>query len=165
MPSTKERRNCPKRNFFLPEKDKKIGQNIFRKFLETERGYTLLYDCEDNTFDQTYIKNGKIEVFELKTDYTHMINDDNTGEIADTKNIVIEFKSIDKMAKFFVTYFPQINELWLIRTEKLKKLIEEEKYNFQTIKTGDNITYLTNRIEIKSEFSITNVCKEEIVVV
>ena len=94
-----------------------------------------------------------------------MINDDNTGEIADTKNIVIEFKSIDKMAKFFVTYFPQINELWLIRTEKLKKLIEEEKYNFQTIKTGDNITYLTNRIEIKSEFSITNVCKEEIVVV
>ncbi len=149
------------------------GQDIFKKFLVEKRGYTFMSDCKDITSDQTFLKNGKHDVFELKTDSRHLFLTDN-GELRDTKNILIEYSSRGKdsgiyatKAEFFVTYFPQINELWLIKTEKLKRLLKEAKYDFIDKKNiGDKGSethgFLTKREAIKSEFSVVHMCEEDI---
>jgi len=143
------------------------GELVFRKFLEN-KGYIFLSDCKDITSDQTYLKDGKEWIFELKTDSRHMHLNEN-GILIDTGNVVFEYTSrgnpsgyMATKAEFFVTYFPQINEIWLIRTRKLKNIINENKYNFKDILMGDKGSQtrgnLISRDIIRNEFKVESVC-------
>lgn len=140
------------------------GENIFQKFLENE-GYIFISKCNDITSDKTFLKDGKEWVFEIKTDACHFFLK-NSDILFDTGNILFEYSSGGKesgihatKAEVFVTYFPQLNEFWLIRTAKIKKLIEEAKYEFVDKKNiGDKGSethgLLTKRDKIKSEFKV-----------
>jgi hypothetical protein len=88
--------------------------------------------------------------------------------IKDTKNIAIEYFSRGKAsgisvtkAEFFITYFPLLNEIWLIKVEKLKKLLkEDEKIIKKVIHTGDDGSNtklcLLNREKYKPHFRVSN---------
>jgi hypothetical protein len=146
----------------------KKGEAIIRKTLEN-KGYVFMSECSDITSDHTYLRDGRFWVFEIKTDSRHkFIGDD--GTLADTGNIFFEYSCRGKdsgrkatKAEFFITYFPQLNELWLIKTKKINKLIDEEsKYEFIEKKdVGDPGSqthgHVTKRKKIMSEFSVVNV--------
>lgn len=151
------------------------GEKIVIKFIESE-GYIFLSKCDTNSHDFIFLKNGIEYVFEIKTDSGHFRQSDRTGEMYDTGNIVTEYTSRGKVsglyvtnAEFFVTYFPILNELWLIRTRKYKKLIDEKIYDFVSKPMGDKDSetygYSINRDKVRSEFNVKNVYTEESVII
>ena len=130
---------------------KETGESIVRMFLEN-LGYVFLSKCEDISHDYKFLKGGKEFVFEIKTD-------------VDTDNMAVEYECRGKKsgiaatkADFFITYYPQLNEIWLIKTEKLKELIRKNKDTIKKIDTADGIKlFLLKRDKYKPEFRITNV--------
>ena len=131
------------------------GERIVKKFLEN-LGYVFLSKSKDISCDYIFLKNGKEQMFEIKT------------EVIDAENINIEYQSKGEnsgiaatKADFFVTYYPHINEIWLIKTEKLKSIIRENK---STIKKVENTSdegintksFSLKREEFKEHFRITN---------
>ena len=155
-------------NFKLALEMGENGEKIVRKFLEN-LGYIFLSKCEDISHDYRFLKNGKEYVFEIKTDVAHMREDKLTKEIRDTGNIAIEYESRGKnsgiaatKADFFVTYYPHLNEIWLIKTEKLKNLIRENKETIKKVENaGDSNSntklFLIKRDKFKDQFRVTNV--------
>jgi len=143
------------------------GESIVRKFLEN-LGYIFLSKCEDISHDYKFLKNGKEYIFEIKTDVAHLFEDEKTGSLRDTGNMAIEYESRGKKsgisvtkADFFVTYYPQINEIWLIKTEKLKDIIRENKDTIKKVENaGDTNSntklFLLKRETYKTNFRIAN---------
>lgn len=143
------------------------GENIVRKFLEN-KDYIFLSKCEDISHDYKFIKNGKEYIFEIKTDAGHIRNNKQTGELYETGNMAIEYESRGKpsgikatKAEFFITYYPLLNELWLMKTAKLKELIKENEETIKKVEdAGDSNSntkiYLLKRDKYKSKFSIAN---------
>ncbi len=84
-----------------------------------------------------------------------------------TGNHFVEFECRGKesgikvtKAKYFVTYFPYLQEAWFILTNKLKKLINDNELPITT-DAGDEKSgtkgYLINRELYKEHFKILNV--------
>jgi len=106
--------------------DLKLGNNgeeKIVKFLET-KGCVFKSFNNDNKYDLLMTKNGKEVTYEIKTDVK-------CAPLFDTGNIFIEFESRKKLsgisttkADWFVTSFEYLNELWFIKSQNLKKLIE-----------------------------------------
>lgn len=148
------------------------GERVVRKFLES-LGYIYLSKSEEISHDYKFIKDGKECMFEIKTDGAHIRPNKETGELFETGNMVVEYESRGKnsgiaatKADFFVTYYPQLNEIWLIKTEKLKNLIRENKDSIKKVTGGDSDSetkmFLLNRERFKSHFRITNPYKKEL---
>ena len=149
------------------------GEKVVRKFLES-LGYTFLSKSEEISHDYIFLKDGKKCMFEIKTDGAHIRPDKKTGELYETGNMVVEYESRGKTsgiaatkAEFFVTYYPQLNEIWLIKTEKLKNLIRENKDTIKKVVGGDSNSetkmFLLNRERFKNEFRITSPYKKELI--
>lgn len=143
------------------------GERIVRKFLEN-LGYVFLSQCKDISHDYIFLKNGKEQTFEIKTDSAHMRENKEKKEFFDSGNMAIEYECRGKnsgiaatKADFFVTYYPHLNEIWLIKTEKLKSIIRENK---STIKRIENVgdegintkLFLLKRDDFKEHFRIAN---------
>jgi hypothetical protein len=142
-------------------KDLKLGNEgevVVTDFLES-KGHKYVDSNNDNKYDVKMITNGKETTYEIKTDVK-------CAPLFDTGNIFIEFESRGKasgiavtQAKWFVTYFRYLNELWFIKSNDLRTLIENN--DFQVFYDAGDVGsathgYLINRKQFKNHF---NVCK------
>jgi hypothetical protein len=143
-------------------KDLKLGnegEESVIKFLET-KGLKYISSNNDNKYD---LKMGNYEnelTYEIKTDVK-------CAPLFDTGNIFIEFESRGKpsgiqvtQADWFVTYFKYLNELWFIKSEKLKELIQEN--DFPIFKDAGDIGsathgYLIKRKDFKKYFYVCKI--------
>ena len=134
------------------------GENTVIKFL-TSKGHKFINTNDDYRYDVKMIVNGKETTYEIKTDVK-------CAPLFDTGNIFVEFHSRNKPsgisvteAKWFVTYFKYFDELWFIKSNELRKLIETNDFNiFKDAGDIDSEThgYLINRKKFKEHF---HVCK------
>jgi len=92
-------------------------------------GGGFLQDNKDNRYDVIIERNGKKIKYEIKTDVF-------CKPTFDSGNIFVEVECRGKKsgimvteAKWFVTYYKHLNEIWYIKTEDLLKIIEENKQN------------------------------------
>jgi hypothetical protein len=134
------------------------GESTIINFLES-KGCTFINSNHDNKYDIKMNRKGVETTYEIKTDVL-------ITPTRDTGNMFVEFQCRAKPsgiatseAEWFVTYFKNINEAWFIKSEKLRRLINENK--FHIIKNGGDIGsathgYLIRREKFKEHF---HVCK------
>ena len=134
------------------------GEQALVDFLVT-KGLTYVDSNYNNKYDVKMLKNNKEVTYEVKTDVK-------CAPLFDTGNIFIEYTSRGKdsgvivtKADWFVTYFLFLNELWFIKSDTLKWLIENNDfpvfYNAGDI-GSETHGYLIKRKDFKQYF---NVCK------
>tara|TARA_R110000796_G_scaffold11198_4_gene37359 strand:- start:6429 stop:6884 length:456 start_codon:yes stop_codon:yes gene_type:complete len=125
----------------------------------TTLGCTLITKNEDNKFDFIMEKNGNQVMYEVKTDvYCRPEND--------TANMFIEFECRGKesgimvtKAKWFVTYYKHLNEIWYIKTNELKKIINENEFpitEFSGDANSNTKGWLVPRFQHKKKFIVRN---------
>jgi len=120
-------------------------------------GGKLISNNKNNKFDLIIEKNGENIKYEIKTDvFCKPYND--------TGNIFVEFECRGKEsgiivteAKWFVTYYKFLNEIWYIKTKDLLNLIKIS--NFKTTQfsgdSGSNTKgYLIPRFQLKNNFIV-----------
>lgn len=144
------------------KKDLVLGQDgevVIREFLES-KGLTFVDSNHDNKYDIKLLKNNVPVTYEIKTDVI-------CNPTFDTGNLFVEFRCRGKEsgisvteADWFVNYFPFLNEIWFIKSDNLKELINNN--NFHVIKNaGDRYSethgYLINRKKFKEHFQIYHV--------
>ena len=123
----------------------------------TKMGAKFIQFNKDNKYDLSMNVNGEIITYEIKTDV--FIRPEN-----DTMNMFIEKECRGKssgievtQAKWFVTYFKHIHEVWYIKTETLKELIAKNNFKI-TSNSGDHNSktsgYLIPRLDFKKHFII-----------
>ena len=103
------------------------GEIVIKEFLE-RKGCEFINLNDDNQYDLKMKKNNTEITYEIKTDVL-------VAPIYDTGNIFIEFESRGKKsgisvskADWFVTYFKYLKEIWFIKSETLKTLIQENEF-------------------------------------
>lgn len=131
------------------------GENVVLSYLESVGG-KLINKNHDNKYDLLIEYKNKEISYEIKTDFF-------CSPGSDSGNIFIETECRGKKsgievtkADWFVTYFIFHGEVWYIKTDELKNLIQEN--NFKIGIGGDpgsNSTgYLIPREEFKSFFKV-----------
>lgn len=137
---------------------------------------TLLEQKRDYTWDfKLEFTEGNVQTFELKTDVYCIPGREINGKKVkgkDTGNIFIEFSCRGKhsgikvtQADWFVYYFKYLGELWLIKVDDLKDLIE--KNDFRIGIGGDpgsnSSGYLIPKKKFRSHFLLrTQLFQEEL---
>jgi len=132
------------------------GEQHIVEFLEY-KGLTHVDSNNNNKYDIKMLKEGKEITYEIKTDVI-------CKPEKDTGNIFVEFHSRGKdsgisvtQADWFVNYFPFLNEIWFIKSNDLRQLINNN--NFRVIKNAGDIGsathgYLIPRRQFKEHFNI-----------
>lgn len=135
------------------------GEDAIIKFLES-KGHKYLGSNDDNQYDIKMLTNGKETTYEVKTDVK-------CAPLFDTGNLFIEFESRGKAsgiavtkAKWFVTYFKYLNELWFIKSNELRELIKNN--DFPVFKDAGDIGsathgYLIKRKTFKKHFYVCKI--------
>ena len=135
------------------------GEDVIIKFLES-KGHKYLDSNNDNKYDIKMLTKGKETTYEIKTDVK-------CAPLFDTGNIFIEFESRGKasgiavtQAKWFVTYFKYLNELWFIKSDELKTLINNN--DFPIFRDAGDIGsathgYLIKRKNFKEHFYVCKI--------
>jgi hypothetical protein len=134
------------------------GEDVIINFLES-KGHKYIDSNHDNKYDIKMLTKGKETTYEVKTDVK-------CAPLFDTGNIFIEFESRGKasgivvtQAKWFVTYFKYLNELWFIKSDELRTLITNNEFPiFRDAGDIGSAThgYLIKRKDFKKHF---HVCK------
>jgi len=112
-----------------------IGEKLIVQDLE-RLGGVFINDNKDNKYDiQMKMPNGDVK-YEIKTDVY-------CNKISDTGNMFIECECRGKKsglevteAKWFVMLYPYLNEAWYIKSEDLKKLINNNEFKLNEF-SGD----------------------------
>ena len=135
------------------------GEESIIKYL-LDKGCEYVDSNNDNKYDLKMITKGVETTYEIKTDVK-------CAPLFDTGNIFIEFESRGKasgisvtQADWFVTYFKYLKEAWFIKSDKLKKLINEN--DFQTFKDAGDVGsathgYLIKRKDFKENFYVCKI--------
>ena len=135
------------------------GEDVIIKFLES-KGHKYLDSNNDNKYDIKMLTKGKETTYEIKTDVK-------CAPLFDTGNLFIEFESRGKtsgiavtQAKWFVTYFKYLNELWFIKSDELKTLINNN--DFPIFRDAGDIGsathgYLIKRKDFKKHFYVCKI--------
>lgn len=120
-------------------------------------GVNFKNKCNDNRYDLIMEKNGLESTYEIKTDVY-------CKPSYDTGNMFIEFECRGKdsginvtQAKWFVTYYKNLNEIWYIRTDKLKEIINSNYFRTTQFSgdAGSNTKgYLIPRESFREHFII-----------
>jgi hypothetical protein len=152
------------------EKDIELGEDGERtvRFDLESVGGKFIGDNKDNSHDLIMempirsISEYKLVSYEVKTDVFCRPD-------LDTGNIFIEFESRGKesgisvtKAEWFVTYFKHFNEIWYIKSNKLRQLISENKFKTHNDSgdLGSNTKgYLIPRYQFKKFFKVRLVPK------
>jgi hypothetical protein len=133
------------------------GEKIVYSFLE-EKGLTYLHSNHDYKYDFMMSKNNKNVKYEVKTDYKQ------------TNNHFVEFESSTDYgatysdsgirtseSEWYAFYYTMLGEVWFIKTEKLKSLVESHKFKIkhqaekpETPAKG----YIINRQKFKKYFHV-----------
>jgi hypothetical protein len=120
-------------------------------------GAKLITDNKNNSHDLIVEKNGIQLKYEIKTDVFCFPQ-------FDTGNMFIEFECRGKKsgievttADWFVMYYKYLKEIWYIKTDELKKLINDNQF-FETEFSGDQNSntkgYLIPREQYKKHFIV-----------
>ncbi len=138
--------------------DLKIGEcgEVFLKNFLIYRGLSFLEYNKDNRYDLLMSYNSKKITYEIKTDI--LLSPKN-----DTGNIAIEFESRSKPSgisvtesDYFVYYIPKLNQMWNIKTQNLRELINNNK--FKEVIGGDDGSftkmYLIKRKKFMKNFKV-----------
>jgi hypothetical protein len=137
------------------------GEDVVIEDLK-KMGAKLISKNNDNRWDLIMEVNDKQISYEIKTD-VYCKPDYDTG------NLFVEFECRGKpsgiivtKAKWFVTYFKYLNEIWYIETDTLKMLIDVNENKIrQTKHSGDKNSntkgYLFPRWKFKDDFIIRKV--------
>lgn len=152
-------------------KDIEIGEDgeyVVRLDLESLGGI-FISDNKNNSHDLVISvpeKSGngfKNVTYEIKTDVFCRPH-------SDTGNIFIEYESRGKdsgitvtTAEWFVTYFKYFNEIWYIKSDKLRELISENNFKTHTDSgdLGSNTKgYLIPRYQFKKYFKVRFIHKK-----
>lgn len=136
-----------------------VGEKWFVQYLQ-QRGAKILERNKTNAYDirATYLYTRRVEsTFEIKTD----VYPKNTG------NLFVEFECRGKpsgirvsKAEWFVTIFPLLGEVWIIRTDTLKNIIYENqlKTTEQSGDEGSNTRgYLVPRNAFRDKFKVIRI--------
>ena len=121
-------------------------------------GATYSSSNKNNTHDVIVNFKGRDICYECKTDF-----------FDDTGNMFIETSCRGKAsgievtkADWFVTYFKKLNEIWYIKTDKLKKILSENKHKKAT-QCGDDGSntegVLLNKNMFRDEFIVRDPIK------
>jgi hypothetical protein len=146
-------------NFIDDIKEGNDGEFVVAKVL-VKAGAKIIHVCADYKYDLKVSYKENIITYEIKTDVYVTPNND-------SGNIFIEKESWGKLSgisvtksDWFVTYFKYLNELWSIRTNDLKELIDNNKFTLTT-NSGDANSgtrgYLIPRILFKKHFKIKKI--------
>ena len=135
------------------------GEKAVVKFLES-KGCVFIDSNNDNKYDIKMSVNGVETTYEIKTDVT-------CAPLFDTGNLFVEYSSRGKLsgiavtkADWFVTYFLYLNELWFIKSDKLKELINNNYFPvFKDAGDPNSSThgYLIKRKDFKTHFNVSNI--------
>jgi len=135
------------------------GEKTVVKFLES-KGCVFIDNNNNNKYDVKMNVNGVETKYEIKTDVK-------CAPLFDTGNIFIEYSSRGKLsgisvsqADWFVTYFLYLNELWFIKTGKLKELINNNDFPvFKDAGDPNSSThgYLIKRDDYKTHFNVSKI--------
>ena len=153
-------------NFKKDLADGQKGEAAVKHFVETTLEIPFFKYNDTKAFDIMFQSVGEEPVFfEVKTDMFE--KDWNKGG---TGNMAIEYKCRGKpsgirttLAGWFAYYFPNIteNHLWIIRMDKLKELIKDNKFKAVDAgepdeKTGKKVSrcYLIPRFDFRGYFSV-----------
>jgi hypothetical protein len=143
------------------------GEDYIIDFLTKGWKGTLLQKKKDYTWDfKIDFENSGVQTFESKTDVYCIPFSKVNGKVIkgrDTGNIFIEFSCRGKdsgikvtEADWFVYYFKFLGELWIIKVDDLKKLIDEN--NFKIGVGGDpgsnSSGYLIPRMKFRDKFLV-----------
>ena len=143
------------------------GEDYIIDFLTKGWKGTLLQKKKDYTWDfKIDFENSGVQTFESKTDVYCIPFSKVNGKVIkgrDTGNIFIEFSCRGKYsgikvteADWFVYYFKFLGELWMIKVQDLKKLIDEN--NFRVGVGGDpgsnSSGYLIPRMKFRDKFLV-----------
>lgn len=132
------------------------GEDIIINFL-INKGCKYIDSRNDNQYDFKMLKNGVKTTYEIKTDVK-------CAPLFDTGNIFIEYESRGKpsgisvtKSDWFVTHFIYLKEIWFIKSDKLKELINNNE--FPIFKDAGDIGsetngYLINRKKFKEYFHV-----------
>jgi len=135
------------------------GEQSLVEYLTT-KGLSFVDSNDDNRYDIKMLKNNKEVTYEVKTDVK-------CAPLFDTGNIFVEFESRGKasgisvtQAEWFVTYFLYLDELWFIKSDILKNLIETNDfpkfYNAGDI-GSETHGYLIKRKDYKKYFYVCKI--------
>ena len=133
------------------------GEGFIKNFL-ISKGFIFISDNKDNKYDLLMSYKGNQLKYEIKTDVL-------LSKKRDTGNLVVEFESRSKpsginvtQADYYVYYIPKLKEIWNIKMDNLKLLIENN--NFREVSGGDvgsnTKMYLINREKFKNNFRVYN---------
>jgi len=138
------------------------GENVVVKDLKG-LGATFVSDNKDNRYDVIMnIKNIEVK-YEIKTDV--FCRPEN-----DTGNIFVEFECRGKFsgllvteAKWFVTYYKYLNQIWYIQTDVLKQLIMNNlmpRTEFAGDEGSNTKGWLIPRFQFKKHFIVRKVKRQ-----
>lgn len=126
-------------------------------------GGSLLNKNKDNRYDINVNFNGNEIKYEIKTDV--FCTPEN-----DTGNIFVEYQCRGKFsgllvteAKWFVTYYKHLREIWYIQTDVLKKIIVDNKIpkvEFSGDKGSNTKGWLVPRYQYKKHFIVRKAPKK-----
>lgn len=133
------------------------GEGFIKHFL-IDKGYKFLSENKDYKYDLLMSFNGREITYEIKTDVY-------VSPKKDTGNLVVEFESRGKPsgisvteADYYVYYMPKLKEIWNIKMDELKSLIDDN--NFKEVNGGDvgsnTKMYLIRRSNYKKYFKVYN---------
>ena len=113
----------------------KKGEVIIKEFLE-DKGFNYISENDNNEYDLLMSLVDKQYKFEIKTDVFCKPD-------SDTGNIFIEVEAYGKnsginvsKSDYFINYFPYLKEIWIIKSNKLKKLLESNEFELKDF-SGD----------------------------
>ena len=140
-------------------KDLIIGQKGEDIILEQLKlmGGRFVSRGDDNKHDLTLLYKDKLVTYECKTDL-----------FPDTGNYFVETKCRNKLsgiyvtkADYFVTYFVKSNEIWFIKTDKLKSIVNNGDSHKKVFYAGDansgTEAFLIKKWKYKKDFLVVNV--------
>jgi len=137
------------------------GETVVIKDLES-LGATFITDNKDNRYDVIMNINNEEIKYEIKTDV--FCKPEN-----DTGNLFIEYECRGKFsgilvteAKWFVTYYENLRQIWYIQTDVLKKLLstnEIPKTEFSGDTNSNTKGWLMPRYQYKKHFIVRKVKK------
>jgi hypothetical protein len=144
-----------KMNFREDIKVGESGEEYIKHFL-IDKGYKFISENKDYRYDLLMSFNKREITYEIKTDVF-------VSPEKDAGNLVVEFESRGKPsgisvteAEYYVYYMPKLNEVWNIKMDKLKKLINSN--SFKEVVGGDKGSdtkmYLINRNKHKKHFKV-----------
>jgi len=135
------------------------GEIIIKEFLES-KGSKFIGLNNDNKYDLKMITDNVETTYEIKTDVY-------CTPTKDTGNMFIEFFCRDKpsgiltsQATWFIMYYKYLNEAWFIKTDDLKKLVNENKFKVITNggdKGSSTNGYLIPRKIFKENFIVNKI--------